>query len=266
MEDVQKRERNYGIEIFRCVAMIMIIILHIVNQGGVLNATKTFTPSYYGAYWLKVVGYCAVDCYALISGYVNASKRFRIKRILSLWVEVVFWLAVPAAVCHFFIPSITVTRDNWLEAFFPVSTKAYWYFNGYILLFALMPILNRGLEALDKKQHRNIALFLFFAVCCMQFIGGGDLFVTGSGYSGIWLVILYIFGAYFRIHGIPKFAKWYVTLPAFFLAATASGVLDQLRIHLYRDGKIESGDLAYLSLDRALTYIAENTFDVAVVA
>jgi surface polysaccharide O-acyltransferase-like enzyme len=228
----------------------------VTNQGGVLGATDSQSPSYFAAYFLKVIGYCAVDCYAVISGYVNSGKNFRVTKIFSMWLEVVFWLAIPAIICHFFIPSVTVTQDKWIEAFMPVSTKAYWYFNAYILLFALMPILNRGLEALTEKQHRYIMIFLFVTVTCMPFIGGSDLFVTSSGYSGIWLIILFVFGAYFRLHGIPKFAKWYVTLPAFFLSAGASWALDLLRLELARSGKVESSDLLYRSLDRALSYIS----------
>jgi len=256
MEQLQKRERNPGIEIFRCVSMIMIIILHVTSQGGVLGGTASSSASYYAAYFLKVIGYCAVDCYAVISGYVNSTKSFKFKRLGSMWLEVVFWLAIPAIFTHFFLPQFPVSQEKWIEAFFPVSTKAYWYFNAYILLFALMPILNRGLEALSEKQHRSILIFLFVAVTGLPFVGGADLFVTSSGYSGMWLIILFVFGAYFRLHGIPKFAKWYVTLPVFFLSATASWSLDLLRIDLYSNGTVKSTDLLYKSLDRALSYIS----------
>ena len=256
MEPLQKKERNPGIELFRCVTMIMIVMLHITGQGGVIAAAYGSRASYVTAYYLKVIGYCSVNCYAVISGFVNSERNFRFKKIAALWLEVVFWLAVPAAVCHFFIPSVTVTAEKWWEAFLPVSHKAYWYFNGYILLFALMPILNRGMEGLSAKQHRLILYFLFGTVCILPFVGGGDLFVTSSGYSGIWLILLYVFGAYFRLHGIPRFARWFVTIPLFFLCATASWALDLLRADLLHAGKIKTADMLYKSLDRALSYIS----------
>ena len=256
MEQLQRKERNPGIEIFRCVSMIMIIMLHLTGQGGVLGGAASGSASYYSAYYLKTIGYCAVNCYAVISGYVNTEKTFKFRKIAAMWLEVVFWLAVPAAITHFFLPQFTVTRDTWIEAFFPVSTKAYWYFNAYILLFALMPILNRGLEKLTEKQHRCIMIFLFVTVTCLPFVGGSDLFVTSSGYSGMWLIILFVFGSYFRIHGIPKFAKWYVTIPLFFLSATASWAIDLQRSYLLTNGKVESSDLLYKSMDRALSYIS----------
>ena len=256
MEQLQKKERNPGIELFRCVSMIMIILLHVTQQGGVLSGTDSGSASYYAAYYLKVIGYCAVNCYAVISGFVNSGKSFKVQRILSMWLEVVFWLAIPAAVTHFFLPQFPVSKDTWIEAFFPVSTKAYWYFNAYIILFALMPILNKGIEMLTKKQHRNILAFLFIVVTILPFVGGSDLFVTSSGYSAMWLIILFVFGAYFRIHGLPSFAKLYVTIPVFFMAATASWSLDLLRMDLYRSGAVESSDLLYKSLDRALSYIS----------
>ena len=258
MELPVKKERNVGIEVFRCVTMIMIVMLHLTGQGGVLTGAYYYGSrgSYAAAYYLKTIGYCSVNCYAVISGFVNTERNFRFRKIFALWLEVVFWLLIPALVCHLFIPSVTVTKEKWLEAFFPVSNRAYWYFNGYILLFALMPILNRGLEQISAKQHRTILYFLFGAVCFLPFIGGADAFVTSSGYSGIWLIILYLFGAYFRLHGIPKFARSYVTIPIFFGCATAAWALDLLRIDLNKAGKIKSADFIYKFLDRTLSYIS----------
>lgn len=256
MELPVKKERNVGIEVFRCVTMIMIIMLHLTGQGGVLSGAAGSRGSYAAAYYLKTIGYCSVNCYAVISGFVNTERNFRFRKIFALWLEVVFWLLIPALICHLFIPSVTVTKEKWLEAFFPVSNRAYWYFNGYILLFALMPFLNRGMEQLDERQHRMILYFLFGTVCFLPFIGGADAFVTNSGYSGIWLIILYVFGAYFRLHGIPKFARWYVTIPTFFGCATASWMLDSLRLDLYKAGKIKSTDFIYKFLDRTLSYIS----------
>ena len=65
-----------------------------------------------------------------------------------------------------------------------------------------------------------------------------------------------MFGAYFRLYGIPKFARWYVTIPTFFGCASVAWMLDLLRLDLYRAGKLQSTDRIYKLLDRVLSYVS----------
>ena len=39
-------KRNYGIDLLRIVSMVMIVILHILGQGGVLDAADNLSPQY----------------------------------------------------------------------------------------------------------------------------------------------------------------------------------------------------------------------------
>lgn len=45
------RERNCGSDALKMLAMFMVVLLHIMNQGGVLNAAAKFTGPY-EAQWL----------------------------------------------------------------------------------------------------------------------------------------------------------------------------------------------------------------------
>ena len=69
--------RNYGIDLLRMLAMWMVIILHILNKGGVLSAAAPLSAGYEAAKLLEAGAYCAVNCYGLISGYVGVQHRFR---------------------------------------------------------------------------------------------------------------------------------------------------------------------------------------------
>ena len=64
------REKNYGIDALRVLAMFMVTILHILTQGGILNASGRFTSQYEAGWLLQTMAFCAVNVYALISGYV----------------------------------------------------------------------------------------------------------------------------------------------------------------------------------------------------
>lgn len=69
------KERNYGIDMLRIVAMFMVIILHILGRGGILDSVKTFSPNYYIGWFMEIASFGAVNCYAIISGYVCYNKK-----------------------------------------------------------------------------------------------------------------------------------------------------------------------------------------------
>lgn len=212
-----KEERNMGVELFRVVSMIMVVLLHVLGHGGVYSAAGTLTDNYKVAWFLETLAYCSVNCYALISGFANVKSGFKFRRIIYLWLEVVTLNVALTAVMHFLVPTATVTKDYWLRAFFPLTRRAFWYFCAYFFMFPLLPILNKGLLSLKKYQH-IIICFMLMAPTVFRIIMNKDNYVLGSGYSALWLICLYVIGAYFRIYGAPKWAKWFVTLPVFFIA------------------------------------------------
>jgi hypothetical protein len=83
-----------------------------------------------------------------------------------------------------------------------------------------------------------------------------DNYVLGSGYSALWLICLYVIGAYFRIYGAPKWAKWYVTLPVFFGAAYIAWNHKIHAVTLYKEKIITKEDLLYVNRDILISYIS----------
>lgn len=213
----EKEERNMGVELFRVVSMMLVVMLHVLGHGGVYSHADFLSDNYKVAWFLETLAYCSVNCYALISGYANVKSSFKFRRIVYLWLEVVFLNVSLTAVMHFFVPGATVTSEYWLRAFFPLVNRAFWYFCAYFFMFPLIPILNKGILSLKRYQH-IVSILMLLAPCVFRVIVSKDNYVLGSGYSAIWLVCLYVIGAYFRIYGAPKWAKWFITLPVFFVA------------------------------------------------
>ena len=73
----QTKERNYGIDLLRIVSMFLVCILHVLGHGGILNNTTENTVNYNVAWIMNISAYCAVNCYALISGYVGIKSKFK---------------------------------------------------------------------------------------------------------------------------------------------------------------------------------------------
>ena len=71
----RKREHHYGLDLLRIISMFMIVITHVLGKGGLRSSVAGVgeSDSYFVVTWvIQVLVYGAVNCYALISGYVGA--------------------------------------------------------------------------------------------------------------------------------------------------------------------------------------------------
>lgn len=195
--------RNYGIDALRIYSMWMIVVLHVLSQGGILR--KISGEGYYLAWWLEIFAYCATNCYALISGYIRNSNEYKHNycKIAETWLQVLFYSFGITIV--FFIFNIgNVSLRDIIESLFPVASTQYWYFTAYVGLFFLMPMLDFLIEYLDKKKCNRfvlllIAIFSVYGTISKVF---GDPFFLGDGYSVLWLCILYFLGAWIKKYNI----------------------------------------------------------------
>ena len=193
-------KRNYGIDLLRIAAMCMVVILHIVGFGGVLTNAKTLSANYEAALFLQIATYCAVNCYALISGYVGLNSRFHYTNIVILWLRVVFYTLL--ITCTFMILIPDIRSFVFIKiALSPVVNQQYWYFTSYFCLFFFTPLLNITIKNMTKKQCNAtiIALIVLFSIIQTLY---RDIFSTADGYSALWLGILYFIGAYIKKYDI----------------------------------------------------------------
>ncbi len=251
----QKSERNMGVELFRIVSMLLVILLHVMGHGGVRAYSETLSTNYMVAKFLEVMAYCSVNCYAIISGFANVKSKFKFRRFVHLWLETVVLLLGVTAFVHFFIPSVEVTKDWWLNALMPLARRELWYLCAYFFMFPLIPLLNKGLLSLKRWQHIMI-IFWLQVPTLFKLIRHTDNYALSAGYSAIWLICLYVIGAYFRIYGAPKWAKWFVTLPIFFIS-TAIPWYKFIYIETqYREGLLEKTSDIYKYSDDLISYVS----------
>ena len=201
-EAAGKKEKFFGIELLRILATFYIILLHVVGQGGVAAASGGGKGTYTVSYLLLALAYPAVNCYALISGFVGCKSRFKLSRLLSLWLTVVFVNLAVWGAFRLLAPEMAASFS--LEACLkPLLTNEYWYVTAYFGLSVLSPVLNAAAE-LPKKTFAEMLIGLFACFVLLPKIADNDLFLTRSGYSTLWLVLLYLVGMFFRLHLLPK--------------------------------------------------------------
>lgn len=195
-------KRNYGIDLLRCVSMMLVVVLHVLGRGQVLEAASPESANYKTVWFLETIAYCAVNCYALISGYVGIKAKHKYRNIATTWLQVAFYTVSIALLFQIFDPA-SIDLKGIISSFFPVIHRFYWYFTSYFALFFLMPILNAGINALNKNDAKKVVggIIVIFSVIrtllCFNILDTFntiDIFMANNGYSILWLMLLYIVG------------------------------------------------------------------------
>lgn len=212
---MQTKERNIGMDFLRLLAMFMVIILHIMGRGGLLASTKENDLFYYTSWSFETLCYCAVNCFAMITGFFLYKSRFKLSRILNLWFEVLFYSVVISLIFFFTCPE-TFTTENIINAIFPVTRRQYWYISSYFGLCLFIPFLNAGIEKISKESLKKILILFFIFISIFPTFLRKDPFLLGLGYGTLWLIIMYILGAYIGKYEVLKNLNKWLSLLLFF--------------------------------------------------
>ena len=192
--------RNLGVDLLRSLSMFMVVVLHVLGQGGILaalDAAPVRGGSFVLCWLLELACYCAVDCFGLISGYVSQSQVFEREKNFATWAQVAFWSAGITLLFRLFVPGTTRFRDVG-KACFPAITRQYWYFTAYFGLMFFIPFLNILLHHLDRAQTKSLMTALLVLFSLLPTVLDRDLFFTKAGYTLLWLTVLYLLGACVR--------------------------------------------------------------------
>lgn len=186
-------KRNYGIDLLRLVLMYMVCVLHTLVRGGVLAASTKGTYKYGMFLILEIFCFCAVDGFAIISGYTAVDKPQRYHKIASMWLQVFFYSFLITVFLTIVGINSSFSAMQILECALPVSSSKYWYFTAYFVLFFATPVLNKFISSIDIQTGKKAFIILLILFSFIEFNTGS--FVTHRGYSTIWLIILYLIGA-----------------------------------------------------------------------
>ncbi len=206
-------ERNVGLDLLKIISMIMVVILHILGHGGLLNSTEPLTLRNSIYWFIEILCYCAVDTYALISGYVNYDKKFKISHILNLWIRVLFYTILIFLVSLLFNNNFDYNTIH--QSFFPLSNNTYWFFTCYIGMYIFSPFINKLVKSLSNKSLYIISIIILFIFSILPVMfHNQELFGLNNGYSVLWLSIMYFFGAVLKktniLNNIKKY--WYIII------------------------------------------------------
>ena len=195
-------KRNYGIDLLRMVAMVFVILLHLTGVGGICANAALFSPQFFLAQFIRMATFCAVNCYALISGFVGWNRTTKLSSLLRLWVKVMAFCVLITVLTQLRAPETVGLGDLW-KAFTPVKEAKYWYFNAYVGLFFFIPLLNHAIRSITGREAVFAMVGIFLLVLWLPNTRLSEVFLLANGYSALWLVILYALGGLMARFEIP---------------------------------------------------------------
>ena len=216
-------KRNAGIDLLRIVSMCMIIVIHMNGYGKASEMIDVFSLKYFLAQMIAFFVTCSVNVYAMISGYVGGTKTVSdnsARKFLKLWSWVLFYSVVLMMLFKIIYPE-QISRRQMMESVFPAMSMQYWYFTHYIPALFLIPYLNILIAKIDITSMRKLVSLLFLLFSVIPWTFQTDWFGLDGGFSAFWLIILYLFGAWFRKEMAETnslFAKWKKSRLLFVLA------------------------------------------------
>jgi surface polysaccharide O-acyltransferase-like enzyme len=196
-------------DLLRLVATGMIILHHLISHGGLLKLFPSLCRSDVLYQSLNIICYCAVNLYGLITGYVEVGKRYRLSRLMELWMQVaVTGLVITGAFALF--SDAKPTAGDWLAAAMPLFCDSYWYFTAYFGMYLMLPVLHRMLTGLDRNRYRLLLLTCFVLFTVLPLSPRQSSFRLQYGYHILWLITLYATGCYFRRFGFARIGRYAV--------------------------------------------------------
>lgn len=207
------KKRQSNIELLRILAILFIISFHYVYKSGYvltdLNA-KTLTIK---SFWF--LGELGVNLFILITGYFLINGKFSLKKLIKLILEVNFYYILTlwlTPVINNIISGGGVFPDfkTIILSFFSVTFNRYWFITSYILVYILSPYINKFLKSLSKEEHKKFLIISIIIWSIIPTIFGifnnnTESFLYFNRF--IWMIIMYILGAYIRLYSLKFFNK-----------------------------------------------------------
>jgi len=204
-------------ELLRIVATLFVIVLHYNNKnnGKAFVYTEALQMHYQILAWFEMLAICAVNIFVMISGYFMChSRKVQVTKVFRLFLDTVFCNAI-RYLLNCALKTTTFAVSNLLKFMIPLS----WYVTVYAALYLLSPFINKLIRELTAGQFRILlcvllavfsvwpsALELITALTGIKLTSMCPLGTQGSGagYTIVHFVVMYLVGAYLRMHADGK--------------------------------------------------------------
>lgn len=190
-------QRSSNLELFRSIAMLLIVAHHYVVNSGLLNVMYTDAASvrsillFLFGMWGKV----GINCFLLITGYFMCRKQITARKYAKLIGELLFYRVVIYAIfCLTGYTTFSLKQFALLFHIYRFLTDS--FFNCFLMFYLFIPFLNIMIRSMSRRQHFGLLLLLGFMYVV---IGTSRVSSVTMNYVS-WFSVLYFMAAYIRLY------------------------------------------------------------------
>lgn len=242
--------RLYGIDLLKIVAMLLIVTLHVIINGGIVSNTDPLSINGQIVGMMEIVAYIAVNLYALISGYLAFGSKIKYERIVELWIQVFFYGVIIFIIANLITPE-RVTLTDLKRAVTPVTSVELWYFTAYFGVFLCKPVLDIIVQNSDKRTANKFFLTVLITFTGLSTFLHSDCFYLKGGYSFLWISMLYIIGGFLRKYhiseGISTRKAILIYVLNIFVLYTLQLIIQLLTVNFFGEVRYDKFFLSYVS-------------------
>ena len=215
------KARQANIELLRIVAMLMVVVLHYLVKGQAAVSLVDNTDVVNVVLWLvKALCIVTINVYVLISGYFLGEAKWRISRLVNLWLQTLCYSIGVPVVC--LVLGVGEVEQwglyDWINVLLPVQMEHYWFVTAYVIMYLFVPVLSAGVKHMTKKQHQLVIAGLLLVFSIPKTVIPIYIPIDQYGYDFGWFLCLFMIAAYIRLYDISFFNKKTKALLVYFAA------------------------------------------------
>ncbi len=206
--EIQKKERDSNLELYRIIVMLLIVAHHYVAHSGLLDecGNDPLSAKSLFFYVFGMWGRTGIDCFVLITGYFMCKSKITLRKFLKLFLELEFYkIAIFSVFClsgyHVF------SAKELFRSMFFMGTVSGTFINCFLWFYLCIPFLTVLVTNLNKRQH---ALLLLLCLSVYMVLGTIPCFEIVMNHVS-WYCVLFFIASYIRFYSfLPHFSarRW----------------------------------------------------------
>ena len=215
------KERNLNLDLIRCVALLMVPIMHSLDHTGLYDQ-QLYGAANQSMIAVKTLFTTCIPLYVMLSGFVNNRKALSARYYLGL-IRILGVYLICGIACLAFEQCSGIAHRSPAEmvsALVNFSCCDYaWYIMMYFGLFLMIPFLNMAYHGLTTRKQKLVLVATFLALSVLPSLLNLYFQLYSLWWTRLYPLCYYFTGAYLSEY-MPKAkpGKWAAALLAFLAA------------------------------------------------
>ncbi len=187
-------QRYSNIELFRIVAMVMIILFHCSDHAAIqITGTMPYSIDWFVLAFTRIGGAMGNCAFILITGCFMYNKQLHLKSLIKLWLAVFFYTVFSGIIAHYYGWN-QFSFKYILSTFLPLIYCKYWFVSSYFVLIIFSPFINRLIANLKQNEHLLLCLMSIFILTFIPALFNVNWLASSANL--LLFLAVYFIGAY----------------------------------------------------------------------